>query len=711
MTLFRQKLLFRLLVITFISAIVPLLAAGIYMISKSRSAARSAISSSLSRETLQVSNHFQQDVIFPLRQFVNTLSLELSGSEISVDDLITEFPSLNEKTTSVLVISEASNEVNTILGDPIFNSVKSSEELVSKLGRSNRIVFYVDFFNARNTNYLFCGRVLKQGLAILVAVPVNKISDNLQKYFRSLNLNGNLALLELDEKKTIFYETSDEGTTVFPFDAAFSKSNPQPLTTFEYTSLLEEKYLANYLDLPAMPNWRLVVEIPSDTAFLPAREIRNSFFVLLSIGLLFTFLGTYYYWKKITGPLDRFARSATEIARGDFTQKVQVDSEDEIGRLARIFNYMVFELRRLNEMNLNKIITEKTKTQAIVKNIADGVIVTDNYDRVVTLNSAIEKWLKVQETEAKEKPISMVIDMPSLSQFLEEMKKYEGDDTFTKELKFRLSGNSKDSIFQARATRIFSEEKFMGVVTILRDITHEKEIDRMKTELVSMVAHELRSPLASISGFAEILSSIGPTKEQVEEYANIIREEAERLAELVSKYLDLTKIEAGRMDFKPSFFAIKQVFDAMLYLVSTQAEKKNIELDIQYSNEDIEFYVDENMISEVIVNLLSNAIKYSPENSKILIEVSERSKNIQILVRDQGYGIDKHHLPHIFDKFYRIKDDSRIQEEKGTGLGLSLVKEIVELHDGTISVDSKINEGTTFRLILPRKDRTAVWQQ
>ena len=263
----------------------------------------------------------------------------------------------------------------------------------------------------------------------------------------------------------------------------------------------------------------------------------------------------------------------------------------------------------------------------------------------------------------------MVIHIPDLIQFLEEMKSNQTENFYTRELVIKLPGNTKDSIFKAKATRIFSEEKFMGVVTILRDITQEKEIDRMKTELVSIVAHELRSPLAAISGFAEILGSIGPTKDQVEEYSNIIREEAERLAELVSKYLDLTKIEAGRMDFVPAFFQIKEVFDANLYLVSAQAEKKNINLDINFANEDLEVYFDEKMMSEVIVNLLSNAMKYSPENSTIRVKVLENSEAVDNLISDAGYGIEKNHLPDIVDQFYRIKGDVRFQGEKVTGLG------------------------------------------
>ncbi len=668
----------------------------------------SNVSNRLSSQILHASKYINENIIFPLERISDVLVLDLTQSNNPNIDFISQFPTINNAIVSIAIIEENSNEVTTIYGESVFNSVKTNQNILSELEQI-KTAFMAGFVDEFSAKYLVYGRRLIKGGVLVIAFQENTISKCLGDFNKIQE--GNLALIDMNRQETHFYKTEKGDVNDYSMDSAFSNLAIQPLELFEYENSTDEKVFACFLDLSTVPNWRIIAEVSKNLALAPVREIRNSFLLLLSVGLVLTLFGTYYYWKKITGPLDRFARSATEIARGDFQQRVQVDSDDEIGRLSRIFNYMVFELRRLNEMNLNKIITEKNKTQAIIKNIADGVIVTDNYDRIVTLNVATEKWLKISESEVIEKPISMVIHISGLIQFLEEMKSNQTQDFYTRELSFKLPGNTKDSIFQARATRIFSEEKFMGVVTILRDITQEKEIDRMKTELVSIVAHELRSPLAAISGFAEILSSIGPTKEQVEEYSNIIREEAERLAELVSKYLDLTKIEAGRMDFVPAFFQIKQVFDATLYLVSSQAQKKNINLDLNFANEDLEVYVDEKMMSEVIVNLLLNAIKYSPENSSIHVKVLESSKNVDILVSDTGYGIDKNHLPHIFDKFYRIKDDIRIQDEKGTGLGLSLVKEIVELHGGTITVASKMNEGTTFKIMLPRKDPTTVWQQ
>lgn len=710
MTFFRHKLLFRLLAITLIAAIIPLLVATIIILTKSYNSVNANVNNRLSSQIFHVSNYLNENIIIPLERISDVLILDLTQSDSSNVDFISKFPAIDNAIVSIAVIEENSNEITTIYGESVFNSMIASQNILSELEQS-KTVFMVESADELSAKYLVYGRRLDPKRALVITLQENTISNYLRDFYKTREIEDNLALIDMNRQETYFYETGKEDVNDYPMDSAFSNLTVQPLELFEYENSTDEKILACFLDLSTFPNWRIIAEVSEDLAYAPVREIRNTFLLLLSVGLLLTLFGTYYYWKKITGPLDRFARSATEIARGDFKQKVQVDSDDEIGRLSKIFNYMVFELGRLNEMNLNKIITEKNKTQAIIKNIADGVIVTDNYDRIVTLNVATEKWFKISESEIIEKPISMVIHIPDLIQFLEEMKSNQTENFYTRELVIKLPGNTKDSIFKAKATRIFSEEKFMGVVTILRDITQEKEIDRMKTELVSIVAHELRSPLAAISGFAEILGSIGPTKDQVEEYSNIIREEAERLAELVSKYLDLTKIEAGRMDFVPAFFQIKEVFDANLYLVSAQAEKKNINLDINFANEDLEVYFDEKMMSEVIVNLLSNAIKYSPENSTIRVKVLENSKNVDILVSDSGYGIDKNHLPHIFDKFYRIKDDVRIQDEKGTGLGLSLVKEIVELHGGTITVASKMNEGTTFKIVLPRKDPATVWQQ
>ncbi len=454
--------------------------------------------------------------------------------------------------------------------------------------------------------------------------------------------------------------------------------------------------------IKGLPLW-IVGGIPKVQIYAPAYRAQYGFVLLLLFGVAMAILGAYFFAKKITAPLQHFARSATEIARGDFTQSIQIHSDDEIGRLAKIFNYMVVELRRLNEMNLNEIITERAKTRAILRNIADGVIVTDPHGKIIMLNSAVEEWFKIKESQIKGLFLGQAIPVEPLEDLVREIRFNPEEKTVTREFSVKWDGGRKEIYFQARASLVYDHDGHeIAAVTILRDITKEKEIDRMKTELVSLVAHELRSPLTSISGFAELLQDPDLSKDDIAEYSKIIKQESDRLSDLVNKFLDLSRIEAGRVDFHPQPLQLNELIEGILYVASSNAQTKNIKLDVHLPENMAPVKVDAKLFSEVILNLLSNAVKYSPPETKVTLDLREEPNRVVLEVRDQGIGIPKKYLARIFDKFYRVKDE-RAQEERGTGLGLSLVREIVEMHKGHIEVESTVGVGSVFRVILPRQ--------
>lgn len=441
-------------------------------------------------------------------------------------------------------------------------------------------------------------------------------------------------------------------------------------------------------------------------AGLAGEQLSLAFYSFLGFTILLSTLGAYYLSKKISRPIGYFAKMATEIARGNFEQTIDIKSHDEIGRLARIFNYMTTELRRLHAMNLNEIIRERNKTQTIIRNIVDGVIVTDPEYRVLVVNSVAEKLFGIKENEARNKPIRQVIHNKPFLDFLFSLSSEdENAGSKTRELTLKNPDTWRDIYLQARAARVTGEQdKIVGIVTIIRDITREKEIDKMKTELVSMVAHELRSPLTSISGFSELLLDEGITREQSEEYAAIILKESNRLSELINKFLDISKIEAGKSQVKKRPVQLREVLDKVLDVNLHQAERKNIAVSVRVSNQLPPVMADRDMIEQVILNLFSNAIKYSPENSAIEIRIREVNGEVVTEIEDNGYGISEQSLPRIFDKFYRAADNEAAREIAGTGLGLALVKEIVELHGGRVTVKSQLGKGSTFGFILPKHD-------
>ncbi len=440
----------------------------------------------------------------------------------------------------------------------------------------------------------------------------------------------------------------------------------------------------------------------------PAESTTIGFFIVLVVfTIICASLGSYYISARIKKPITQFTNSATEIARGNFSHKVTVRSFWEVERLAKLFNYMTTELRRLDKMNLNKIITEKHKTETIIRNIADGVIVTDPENKILVVNSVAEKWFDLNEKEVLYNPVEKFIDNKDLLELVTKVRNEGNHHDETVEIISKPKKFRKEVILQAKSAQVVSnDDSLIGIVTIFRDVTKEKEIDRMKTELVSMVAHELRSPLTSIAGFSELLLDVSITKDQSQEYAEIILKESNRLGELINKFLDISRIEAGKSQLNKVPLHLGYLLENILELNIYQAEKKNIKVDCDVPQDLPLVNIDKEMIEEVILNLFSNAVKYSPKDTKIQIKVEKREEedDLVIAVKDYGYGISKDSLPQIFNKFYRVTDNDKVREIDGSGLGLSLVKEIVEIHGGAVWVESALGKGSTFYFSLPMYD-------
>jgi len=457
--------------------------------------------------------------------------------------------------------------------------------------------------------------------------------------------------------------------------------------------------------LPLLVSWIYVLRNAAQHGFDPGDRVAIVFYLASGAATVLALAGSYFVSKRISQPITHFTRTAKEIARGNFDERVVIESQDEIGQLARIFNYMTTELRRLRDLDLNRIFNEKSKTESILKNIADGVIGTDASNNIIMVNAVMEQWFGIKEKQCMGKPLETCISTNSLLHFITKVRDNDKPSTALPETEIKIKSpkNWRDVFLQARAARIINEKgEFVGIVTILRDITREKEIDRMKTELVSMVAHELRSPLTSISGFSELLLDPTVNREQSEEYAGIILKESNRLSELINKFLDISKIEAGKIQIKRVPMQLRDVLDKVLDVNMTQAERKGIVVSVKVANDIPLVLGDKDMLEQVVLNLFSNAVKYSPENTAIELRLKEHENDVLCEIEDNGYGISEKALPRIFEKFYRVTDNEKVREITGTGLGLSLVKEIIEIHGGNIEVKSKLGEGSTFSFTIPK---------
>lgn len=581
---------------------------------------------------------------------------------------------------------------------------------VKKLTAENRKTLFSFLFpdkpisEDRNQSW-FAGQILPSellGFPVLpLGIPVTE-TNNMRALEVKIGLRG---INEFLEEKTQAGETfailDSHGDILF-------SSEDIPIIPEETTTSTKVVWdgknvsaIRSFVHLP----WKLYF---GKRVLLPAVGIQwlqdNLLYIVAGV-FLWTFIFSIILSKWIDRPMKRLIETAAEIARGNFALRIPPQRNRVLKRLSKLFNYMAEEMDHLQKIDVSEIINEKNKTETILRNIADGVLVTDPQDRILVMNTIAEKWFGLDEEKVSQKTIQECIKNEHLISLLQKVK--DGQIHSSAEFILKIVGTRDKKVFQAHAARLHNrDEELVGVVTVIRDVTKEKEAERIKTELVSMVAHELKSPLTSIYGFSELLLEANLEDSQAIEYAQVILTESTRLTDLVNKFLDISRLEAGRTEIRMNPFDLRQLVEKIKETYKGQAEKRKIRVIVEIPKALPMAYGDQDMIEQVLLNLFSNAVKYSPVNSKVGIEAKEEDDALVVSVIDNGYGIPKEALPRIFDKFYRVVDSEGSDEVEGSGLGLSLAKEIVEQHGGTIKVTSRLGIGSVFSFTLPKAEIT-----
>jgi PAS domain S-box-containing protein len=348
------------------------------------------------------------------------------------------------------------------------------------------------------------------------------------------------------------------------------------------------------------------------------------------------------------------------------------------------------------------IIQAKNQIEAIINSIIDGIVVTDSYGKVILINPAFERIFRVSPEEMKDKLLEDVIDNEYLVELFNKKLSLD-EEAISEEIELSSLLERAPRILKASVSRVMNEKKEeLGKVTLLRDITYEKEVDRMKSEFISTVSHELRTPLTSIKSFAEILLTYDEDKETQKEFLTIINDESERLTRLINDVLDISKIEAGRIEWKSEESDIEELIVNAVNSTSALISKKNLQVELKIENDLPKVMVDRDKIIQVITNLLSNAIKFCQENQIININTCYKDGSLYVSVRDSGRGIAPENHEKIFLKFCQIEDTATGKPD-GTGLGLPICKEIIKYHRGRIWVESDLGKGSNFTFTIPVK--------
>lgn len=401
---------------------------------------------------------------------------------------------------------------------------------------------------------------------------------------------------------------------------------------------------------------------------------------LLYIAGLSSLIWLCWYWLKLSSQIESMqGRACACASRADELEKHVEDLQIQA---------------RLSQR-------QKHNAEAIIYSIRDAVVVTDGFDKLLMANERAGKLFGFDMKDSQRKPIEEVIEHGEFVQLVRQSRQSKAGH-IKREL--AISQGNDPKTFECIISCVhIDDDEVCGVVAVLHDITREKEVSLMKNEFISHVSHELKTPLTSISAYAEMLVDGEADDEQTAaQFCSAIQTQAARLSGLIEDILDISRIESGLIKINKEAVSAAMLIKEAVETMKSCAAEKNVKLIEQSPIVCDQIYADRDMVLRAIINLLSNAVKYTNQAGAVKIEacVDEADEVVRVSISDTGVGIPQDQIEHVFDKFYRVEENNKCAT--GTGLGLNLVKQIVEkVHNGRVFVTSKPDEGSTFGFELP----------
>ena len=478
-------------------------------------------------------------------------------------------------------------------------------------------------------------------------------------------------------------------------------------------------------------NWIVFTSRPISSAYAGVGRLNRYIFYVTIGSSCIVILIAWGAAQRIATPILKVAQAARSIGQGEFDSEIRIDSDNEVGVLAEEFN----EMRRNLKNAVDRLTQEEKKLTAIVDNLGEGLIVVEPTGRVLYVNPVAERLLNLGNTTDYENFIAVdtansticwtrtlekgrdtetakrIVDMKILSFSRREVAQHQ-----TMVVEVNIDGNRQDND-NSRVLRIiasnFSDEhnNIVGTVYVFDDITDEHEIEKMKSEFVSLVSHELRTPLTSIIGFISLIleGKTGKINQKQYESLSHAQRQSKRLAALINDLLDISRIEAGRIEMKQERVQIDRVARRRIEELRPQADQKAISLLFERQPNLPPMVGDADRIRQVFINLIGNAIKFTPDNGKVTVRISKSQQNggatdgFHVQIIDTGPGIPPEDREKVFDKFRQLGSVHHARKpQSGTGLGLSIAAGIVEAHGGRLWVDSGDNGfGCNFQFFMP----------
>lgn len=423
-------------------------------------------------------------------------------------------------------------------------------------------------------------------------------------------------------------------------------------------------------------------------------ETTNIILLAAGIAIILTTIFAFFLSTRITSPLIKMREAAFDLTRGEFNTKVPILTHDEIGELAMAFNRMGRQLK----FHINALRQEKEQLSSILSSMADGVVTLNRSGDIIIMNPPAERFMDDWYFEYNLPVTENNRQLPTeLNEILQEV--IQGEKEVLEEIS--LQGRSWVMLM----TPLYDQSYVRGAVAVIRDMTEERRLDKLRKDFIANVSHELRTPISMLQGYSEaIVDDIAESKEEKNELAQIIYEESLRLSRLVNDLLDLARMEAGHIQLYIKPVEVDAYIERIIRKFKGVADDNNIELELNQELVEETAQFDPDKIEQVFTNLIDNAIRHTNEGGFVRINVKNNEDGFNVAIQDSGSGIPEEDLPFVFERFYKA-DKSRVRnkEQKGTGLGLAIAKNIIDTHHGTITVKSKLNQGTTFNFTIPHK--------
>jgi PAS domain S-box-containing protein len=390
----------------------------------------------------------------------------------------------------------------------------------------------------------------------------------------------------------------------------------------------------------------------------------------------------------VTGPILQLTEAIKQIGDKNYRHRIHIDTKDEFGQLADAFNTMAGRLEYFESSNLNRLLFEKSRAEAVINSLKDASIGIDKNNIILFANYQALQLLGVEAKDIVSKSVEEITVKNDLFRHLMENNNA---------MPFKIVVDNKENYFVKEVIEVPQQEA-KSFVIVLKNITSYKELDVAKTNFIATISHELKTPLASSDFSLKLLGDerIGHLNGEQKELIQHLKLDNQRMLRILSELLNMSQVEAGKMQLEIKGVNTESIVDSAIGAVNTTAKEKSITIQKNIAQQLPTIAIDSEKTIWVLNNFLTNAIKYSPENSTINVFVKKADHNVVFTVSDQGPGIPEEYLPKVFDRYFKVPGS----KAKGTGLGLAISKEFIEAQGGKIWVESEIGKGSSFNFSL-----------